>query len=295
MHKYLRTVGFYQCVNKKEENELLHRMEEEYTFCTHYIDVAGEEQVEMDVQLAPDVGVILRGTFDKDRNFHRDFYYPYVLNDERTVDVPSEIDLKMDRDTFTCMCDEPKVGISLIFHMINAMQYNRLNKKFEDMRGCALSALSIHGKVLIPLRKTDKQVQNAKTEKNNRSLLMEAAKRGVENALETLTWQEMNNYAIINKRILYDKEDLYSVLDTLFMPVGVECDEYSILGNILEVKKLQNKWTEEGMYLLKIECNDLKFPVLIHEKDLIGIPEPGRRFKGDIWMQGNVLYNDTVE
>ena len=124
---------------------------------------------------------------------------------------------------------------------------------------------------------------------------MEAAKRGDENALETLTWQEMNNYAIINKRILYDKEDLYSVLDTLFMPFGVECDEYSILGNILEVKKLQNKWTEEGMYLLKIECNDLKFPVLIHEKDLIGIPEPGRRFKGDIWMQGNVLYNDTVE
>lgn len=265
-------------------------MEEEYTFRSQYTDRNGEKQTELDIQLAEGVGVILRGTTDDEGKFHRDFYYPYVMNEEKTVDPPTEIDLKMDQDSFSGMCDEPRLGISLIFHMVNALQYNRENVRIDEITGVALSALSIHGKILIPLEKTEKQLQNAKSDKNNRNRLMEAAKRGDEGAIETLTWQDMNNYAMINHRILQNREDLYTVLDTIFMPFGVECDEYTILGNIQNVEKLTNKWTKEGIYLLHVECNDLKFPVLIHERDLIGIPEPGRRFKGDIWMQGTVQY-----
>jgi hypothetical protein len=39
---------------------------------------------------------------------------------------------------------------------------------------------------------------------------------------------------------------------------------------------------------MKIECNDIQFDVCINEKDLMGQPEIGRRFKGNIWMQGNI-------
>jgi len=30
----------------------------------------------------------------------------------------------------------------------------------------------------------------------------------------------------------------------------------------------------------------LNFQVCINEADLVGIPTPGRRFKGTVWMQG---------
>ena len=33
------------------------------------------------------------------------------------------------------------------------------------------------------------------------------------------------------------KEDLYSIIDSCFMPCGVECDQYSIIGEIKEVEK----------------------------------------------------------
>ena len=72
------------------------------------------------------------------------------------------------------------------------------------------------------------------------------------------------------------------------MPYGIESDQYSIIANILDYTKEKNKVSGEQIYCLKVECNDLIFNVCINEKDLIGEPEIGRRFKGNIWMQGNV-------
>ncbi|MBQ1207510.1 MAG: DUF3881 family protein, partial [Lachnospiraceae bacterium] len=40
------------------------------------------------------------------------------------------------------------------------------------------------------------------------------------------------------------------------------------------------------VYSLTVSCNGLNFQVCINEADLVGIPAPGRRFKGTVWMQG---------
>jgi hypothetical protein len=37
---------------------------------------------------------------------------------------------------------------------------------------------------------------------------------------------------------------------------------------------------------MTVDTNDLVYDVCINEKDLLGEPEIGRRFKGTIWMQG---------
>ena len=39
-----------------------------------------------------------------------------------------------------------------------------------------------------------------------------------------------------------------------------------------------------------IDCNDLKFTLCINKKDLYGEPAPGRRFKGTVWMQGEIHF-----
>ena len=74
------------------------------------------------------------------------------------------------------------------------------------------------------------------------------------------------------------------------MPYGVECDHYSVLGEILEVEPVNNKITGEQIYLLKICANELTFDVCINEKDLYGEPQAGRRFRGEIWLQGYINY-----
>ena len=44
----------------------------------------------------------------------------------------------------------------------------------------------------------------------------------------------------------------------------------------------------DRIYSFLIECNDLPFQVAINKMDLLGEPAVGRRFKGEIWMQGLV-------
>ena len=53
---------------------------------------------------------------------------------------------------------------------------------------------------------------------------------------------------------------------------------------------------KEEIYRLRVECNDMVFTVAINKADLLGEPAPGRRFKGQIWMQGLVDFgvNDML-
>jgi hypothetical protein len=82
---------------------------------------------------------------------------------------------------------------------------------------------------------------------------------------------------------------MLSIIDTSFMPCGVECDHYSIIGNILDVKTIKNTITDEIIYNLAVEANEVYMNIAINSLDLQGEPAPGRRFRGEIWLQGTVL------
>ena len=133
----------------------------------------------------------------------------------------------------------------------------------------------------------------AKIEKEttNRNRLIAQARQGDEEAIETLTLEDMDTYNAISKKIR--KEDILSLVDTYFMPYGVECDQYSVLGEILECSSTKNKITGEELCIMALSCNDLVFDVCINKKDLYGEPLQGRRFKGTIWMQGIINFPET--
>ena len=141
-------------------------------------------------------------------------------------------------------------------------------------------------KILLPVNKTAKQLEASRLAATKRGSLLEAAKHGDEDAIETLTIEDIDAYSMVSRRILH--EDMYSIIETCFMPCGVECDQYSVIGNILDVEVKQNRITKEDVYCLKLDCNDVTFTVAINKKDLLGEPRVGRRFKGQIWMQGTV-------
>ena len=75
------------------------------------------------------------------------------------------------------------------------------------------------------------------------------------------------------------------------MPCGVECDHYNILGEILKVETVQNSLTKEEIYVMTIESHDLVFDICINKEDLLGEPQVGRRFKGVIWLQGEMIFH----
>jgi hypothetical protein len=96
----------------------------------------------------------------------------------------------------------------------------------------------------------------------------------------------MDTYSLISRRVM--QEDVLSIVSTSFMPFGVESDQYAVIGEIVDLSRQENQLSKEIIYNMKIECNDIFFDVCINEKDLMGQPAIGRRFKGNVWMQGTV-------
>ena len=141
---------------------------------------------------------------------------------------------------------------------------------------------------MLPIQKDEFQKRQVRKNSDNRSKLLAAARQGDEDAIETLTMEDMDMYTTISKKI--QKEDVFSIVDTYFMPSGVDCDNYSVLGEIVEMKEIVNPITKEEIFILTICSNELTFDVGINKIDLLGEPQVGRRFKGNIWLQGYINF-----
>lgn len=291
MHKYMRAIGFSNYTERKKLKELLTDVimnSSERAYTTNQDDILIGEFCK---DFAENMGVAVCGEFDDEDKFIYDYYYPYL----RGTGISSKEDVSVERhaakESYAGICDDIKIGVSMIFYLQDMIPYVKAQvQKRLPVRGTTLtlSALSISGTIMMPIVKDEKQKQKIEKDTKVRNKLIAAARQGDEEALETLTLEDMDIYTSISKKI--QKEDVFSLVDTYFMPYGVECDQYSILGEILECRKVTNQVTGEEIYLLTISCNELTFDVCINIIDMFGEPKVGRRFKGIVWMQGYINF-----
>ena len=296
MHKYLRAIGFSTLENQKKLQELLTEVvmnSDRRAITMNQEDILLGEFCK---DFAADMGIAVCGQFDEEEKFTYEYYYPYLTGNGITSYEDVSVERHAEKDSYAGVCDEIKVGISLIFYLKNRIPYVKAQATGRlPIRGTTLtlSGLSVNGTVLMPIYKDEEQIQRVKQESVTRRNLMVAARKGDEEAIETLTLEDMDMYSNISKRIR--KEDVLSLVDTYFMPYGVECDQYAILGEIQAVRTATNQITGEQIYVLTICCNELTFDVAINIIDLFGEPEVGRRFRGVIWLQGNINFpEDTI-
>lgn len=299
MHKYMRSIGFSRISERKELQKLITDVILEGTERS-YTSNGGEELLaefcrdfaqENENGTGASIGIAVCGEFDSDDKFTYDYYFPYL----RGTHLSSEEDISVERhaaqESYAGVCDDVRIGVSLIFYLQNMIPYVKAkNSDILPVRGTTLtlSALSTEGTVMMPINKSEKDVIRNQQMATNRSQLLNAARRGDESAIESLTLEDMDTYTTISRRI--QKEDVFSLVDTYFMPFGVECDQYSILGEIIECNLVKNSFTEEEIYIMTITCNDLVFDLCINKKDVYGEPAAGRRFKGVVWMQGYINF-----
>ena len=79
--------------------------------------------------------------------------------------------------------------------------------------------------------------------------------------------------------------------DTSFAPYGLESEVYRILGNIIRVRECTNVFTRERVYQMDISCNHIVFGLCVNAANVVGVPEPGRRFRGIVWLQGRIEFD----
>lgn len=293
MHKYLRAIGFSQIVKRNQIEELMKYVvmnSSERIFTSHDDEFMFAEYSK---DFAENVGLIVRGEFDEENNFYQDFYYPYLKGSQISSFEEISIERHAEKETYSGICDDIKVGVSVIFYLQNPLEYMKMsNESYIRKSGTSLilSGLSVGGSIMMPLSKNEMDVARDKKASASRKQLLKEARLGNEEAIETLTLEDMDTYTSLSKKIL--KEDIYTLVDTYFMPYGVECDHYSVLGEILDFHLIENQLTKEEIYIMTINSNELCFDLCINKKDLLGEPKVGRRFKGIVWLQGRIQFSE---
>lgn len=290
MHKFLRAIGFSNVNTQKDLQGLVADIIQDPSSKT-YTDFGNDSIfAEFDKDYAEEIGIAVRGVFEEDK-FIYNYYFPYFRGCGITSEEDVSIERHAEKESYAGICDDIKVGVSLIFYMQNIVDYIRVqNANLLPVRGTTLtlSGLSCKGIIMMPIVKNEKEREKIKQVFDNRNHLIAAARKGDEEAMENLTLDDMDMYTSISKKI--QKEDVFSLVDTYFMPYGVECDQYSVMGEILEFHLLTNKVTDEKVYIMTISCNELIFDICINQLDLYGEPKVGRRFKGTLWMQGYINF-----
>lgn len=292
MHRYLRAIGFSNLKSRLQVNNLLAYViqnadEKKYTSMND-MDIMFAEY---SMDFAENLGITVRGEFNEENQFVFDYYFPYSRGTQISSYEDISIERHAEKESYAGICDDIKVGVSLIFYLQNVISYLKIkNADRLPIKGISLilSALSVDGTILLPLEKRESDLKKTKKESINRSKLIAAARNGDEDAMESLTLEDIDTYTNISRKIL--KQDVFTLVDTYFMPYGVECDQYSVLGEIIDYQFVENKMTKEEICQMTICCNDLYFDVSINKKDLLGEPKTGRRFKGIIWMQGHINF-----
>lgn len=326
MHKYLRAVGFSQFVKKSQLDDFFKENLKDENLISTYITQDMRLCGQYNIQVCSGTGISVIGEQEKNQLALVDFYYPYLKGYDYTLIQECTIERHSDKESYAGIIDDYRMGIALIFYMTNGNVYNSLIKShnINDIKidKIYLSALSLGGRIILPIDKkkisgnefSDKSKLNPEyefesgdededDEDENDSPLATRLIGNMDDFSDGIGMKPISigiGIKLPKDSIGYQEsrlknEDLYSIVETSLVPYGIECDKYQIVAEIISVNYKTNKFTGESLVEMRVDTMGLQFNLMINEKDLEGEPLPGRRFRGVIWLLGEVEFLTKFE
>ena len=189
MHSFLRAIGFGNITDRRDEENLMKLVIENAS--ERQVFRVSEERsfIELYMEVANDAGVIVRGEQDEDGVFHIAHYVPIHRGCRITTEETVFINKRVDTDAFTGMCEDDRIGISLIFYVQNVVDMLKHPVSKRENKKCPiyLSALATEGKILLPIEKTTSEEQQVKMDLKNRAELIAEARQGSQTLHSFLT------------------------------------------------------------------------------------------------------------
>ena len=292
MHKYSKAIGFGGDISGSMMRKVEEEVRREFTSHERMILDEDTDYCEFRKILGERLELGMYGVMDLDENFEKEYSVPVFQGKGITTYADVIVEKKIDKEAYIGICEDARVDISLMFYLQNPMEYVRelqsgnLSKKKTSV---TLAGLAYDGTVLFPVTKNEKDKKEQREQFRDRMMLVSAARKGDSEAIETLTLKDMDTYQKVSKRVV--TEDIFSIIDTYFMPYGVECDLYSIMGEILDMDLVINGVTREKIMILTLDVNEMIFDVCIPKANILGEPAVGRRFRTNIWLQGKITFS----
>ena len=157
MHKYLNAIGFHDIASEREWYQILLESEKKFS---GYDRIALDEHTdlcELRREYGNGIGISSCGFIDEnDEEFRRECYFPYFSGSGVSSYADIAVEQKASSPTYIGVCEDVKLGCSIIFHIQNGMEYIKeatlggLNKSSISI---TFSGLALSGKILLPVTK----------------------------------------------------------------------------------------------------------------------------------------------
>ena len=293
---YIRALGFSAHDTKEKAESLVAGIIKEPTSKVVWEAVDGTTYVEFYKEFGKGFGLVVRGMVDENEEISVNSLVPSTSSafviDTHEVDIVD----REEQDVYHAFCEESGSGTPISFYLQNLKEYMEVEKRKDVyINGIRISSYCVEGTVILPIDKDHIDVLIEEEEDKLRKELLDLAREGDEDAINMLDEEADEASKMLQERL--KNEDILSVLEGFFVPVGDQDDVYSVLGNINHVELLTNRETNEEIYHLVLNCMSIAMEVYINKEDMIGQPTPGMRFKGTCWLHGDIdfHYDDKEE
>ena len=203
MHAYLKTIGFSKIKTTKELQEILRDVVENYDRKKIVETEENHLFAEFSKEYAYDCGITVCGEIDENNRFQMEYYYPYFEGGQISSYEEVSVERHVDKESFAGACDDMRLGITMIFYLTHAAEYLEMKQKnaLQPLPlPLSVSGLAAEGTILLPIQKDPEQVEKERRSTQQKNSLISAARNGDEDAMESLTMDDIDKYIMIFRK-----------------------------------------------------------------------------------------------
>ena len=232
-------------------------------------------------------GLSVKGNINEDNHITVNSFMPYAQSGE-LIDIDYiSVEPGDNYNDLYVVCEDTATDNELIFYLQNVSEY--IEKETDEDEKLVFTkanvcGFALDGTILLNVVKDDEAIEENHQEFLRMRDILNRARRGDSEAWRQLDLEAEQNSQIIRERL--QTEDFYSVIEGYMIPNDNVLAQYSVLGEILKVKKHNNRKTAENIYVITVSALETPIDIYINSSDLTGIPLEGMRFKGECLLQG---------
>lgn len=190
MQDYMRAIGFSR-MDKYELNNVLKSVIDEPK-CEYITDGDDAVIAERSREFAERIGITVCGEYDKDGIFLKEYYFPYIRGEEVSVIEEISVEKLPDRTSYIGVSDDISRDISLAFYLLNRVDYidnRQYAKRDRALKPIVLSALSISGRIIMPIYKNEAMMKKAVQSGASEITLLMRQGMAMRRPLKILLWK----------------------------------------------------------------------------------------------------------
>ena len=289
-HTFLRSIGFESVKTRDQEKALVDWVLENPSRMS-VVSLDREMNLAMaEKDVNGHAGIAVVGAIGEQGSLVPEYYFPYLGATHISSTAPLSYEKTATRDGFSGMCEDDRLGLALIFDVKNVPEVIRDQQDLQlgspSFRRVMLSMLLKEATVLLPI--SDRKKAPATSRRTFEKRLGEAEEQGDLEAVGRLAREEMMRFGRAVQRI--HETDILTVVESFFMPYGMESYSYYFLGDILSSALILNEITKERFYRMVVSVNGVEFTAAVHENDLQGVPAAGMRLRAKGMLMGELAH-----